>query len=264
MKNSDQTALLINEGYLASTSLNHGLTSLRKASLQFKGEYYQAFFQLSIGLERLMKLIILQEHMGKYKKFPDNKSLRVFGHNLIQLYERIMELTNEYNIEISSIDNISVKILKLLSEFAVSSRYYNLDNLTGKKQGYNPLGQWRIIQNQITLKYFSNKKKKTVTKKSQIFYQILDDVSFTLVYDENNNVIHKVSELMINIEYAEKVQGYAVYHVYVVIKVLAQLLTEIEYKYHLYPCLREFFEHFTLKDYTLTEIVRKKRWDFIF
>ncbi|ENZ4334976.1 hypothetical protein ACHEMW_004223 [Escherichia coli] len=40
------------EALLASASLRSGLTALNKCKYHDKGSFYNAFFQLSIGLER--------------------------------------------------------------------------------------------------------------------------------------------------------------------------------------------------------------------
>jgi hypothetical protein len=64
--------LLQQEGYLIRTSLAQGLTLLRSANLGETGHYYGAFFGLSIALERLLKVIIILDHMATR---PDSQSL---------------------------------------------------------------------------------------------------------------------------------------------------------------------------------------------
>jgi hypothetical protein len=77
MITNEQISLLIKEGHIASTCLGQGLTALRKASMERKDYYYQAFFLLTIGLERLMKLIIIHHYRGTSNTFPDNKILKI-------------------------------------------------------------------------------------------------------------------------------------------------------------------------------------------
>ena len=50
---------LSNEASLTASLLGNGLNALRKADLYNKGLYYQAFFSLSIGIERLLKIIVI-------------------------------------------------------------------------------------------------------------------------------------------------------------------------------------------------------------
>jgi hypothetical protein len=47
------------EAGIAGHSISSGLTALRQVNYAQKGLYNQAFFGLSIGLERLLKLIAL-------------------------------------------------------------------------------------------------------------------------------------------------------------------------------------------------------------
>ena len=53
------------EGYLISSCLSMGLTELRKADVYNKGAFYSSFFNLSVGLERLLKSIIILIRLQK-------------------------------------------------------------------------------------------------------------------------------------------------------------------------------------------------------
>ena len=55
--------LLQQEGYLISSSLTTGLTELRAAHVHNKGAFYTALFNLSVGFERLLKAIVIIDHM---------------------------------------------------------------------------------------------------------------------------------------------------------------------------------------------------------
>lgn len=60
--------LLEQEGLLAQACLCNGLTALRRANLgDKKGLFYSAFFELSIGFERVLKLALIQDHMTNHK-----------------------------------------------------------------------------------------------------------------------------------------------------------------------------------------------------
>lgn len=68
--------LLQQEGLLAEACLCNGLTALRHANLgDKKARFYSAFFELSIGFERLMKLIIIIDHMAKHNLTPPNSNV---------------------------------------------------------------------------------------------------------------------------------------------------------------------------------------------
>ena len=57
-----QFVLLSNEASLSAISLSQGLTFLRKADFVKKAYASHAFFSLSIGIERLIKLILIYEY----------------------------------------------------------------------------------------------------------------------------------------------------------------------------------------------------------
>src|SRR5258708_2646489 len=52
-------------GYLFHSCLTQGLAALRNANLHEIEQYYTPFFQLSIGLERLMKVIVIIDHAAR-------------------------------------------------------------------------------------------------------------------------------------------------------------------------------------------------------
>ena len=74
--------LLEQEGLLAQACLCNGLTALRRANLgDKKGLFYSAFFELSIGFERTLKLILILDHMARNQLDPpDSKTVEDYGH----------------------------------------------------------------------------------------------------------------------------------------------------------------------------------------
>lgn len=80
--------LLQQEGFLAQACLCNGLTALRQANLgDSKGRFYSAFFELSIGLERVLKLVLILDHMARQQlQPPDTKTVKNYGHKLSALF----------------------------------------------------------------------------------------------------------------------------------------------------------------------------------
>ena len=72
---NEKEKLLFLESNLTLTSLADGLDCLRYASTYYKGLYYQAFFSLAIGIERLLKLIFI----NKYRIDSGGKFQRIWG-----------------------------------------------------------------------------------------------------------------------------------------------------------------------------------------
>src|ERR1700687_4441311 len=79
---------LLREATLAAELLSAGVTTLRKATRAQKGLYDLALFNLSIGFERLCKLIVLVDHyLKRNRTFPTNDQLRNdYRHDLQKLF----------------------------------------------------------------------------------------------------------------------------------------------------------------------------------
>lgn len=83
--------LLQQEALLANASLLSGFEYLVKASFNDKGvgAYYAAFFDLTIGFERIMKLAIIADHMW-LRTTLNRPQKRKLGHMVMTSYLFIM------------------------------------------------------------------------------------------------------------------------------------------------------------------------------
>ena len=74
--------LLQQEGYLISSCLSNGLTELRAANVHNKGAFYSSLFNISVGTERLLKAIIIIDHMLRNDLAPPTRrELKGYGLN---------------------------------------------------------------------------------------------------------------------------------------------------------------------------------------
>ncbi|WP_336333801.1 hypothetical protein [Pseudomonas putida] len=149
--------LLQQEGLLARTSLLSGIDLLLKANLDETkaGNFYSAFFQLTIGIERLLKLVIITNHMleNNYKPPTDDELRKKYGHNIKSTYLHALSVRNKWGNEkviAPEADSIEEKILDFLERFANKSRYYNLRELNNTTEDRGPLGDWYSICTEIT------------------------------------------------------------------------------------------------------------------
>ena len=124
------------------------LCGLRSAPSGEPGPFYSAFFNYAIGLERLLKVILMLDHWHNKRKFPDNDKLKKYGgksgHNLAMLHESMLPLFPKYHVERNKtweLDAINKDLLNFLADFANGSRYFNLDQLSGifKSRGKSDL-----------------------------------------------------------------------------------------------------------------------------
>lgn len=251
MEEFDQAEkLLLIEGSLSAYALANGLDCLRRANVYEKGMYYQSFFSLSIGIERLLKLIIIYEYRIKNDgKFPDNKVIKQKGHDLYEMISTIKPKLLE--------NELYKNTIKFLSEFAQNTRYYNLNVLTGREiHNLNPIEEWNNIEKMI-LKEYNVKIENTPNKEEMV--NKINQISDILFLDMNLNLVNNAEYIVDEMEKRNIIQGYDVLVFYKIIRSLVETLTEYELKNNLFPYLREYFIYFRA-DYTDGEIRRKKSW----
>lgn len=143
------------EAELAAEQIANGVTSIGKATHSEKGRYTQAFFALSIGLERIGKLAIIADYaIENGGKFPNNDVLKNIGHDIDVLLNHCETLCIKYRNgeEYAERPNSDIHkgIVQTLTEFAKLSRYYNLDSVTGGKAANLPepidAQTWRLLR----------------------------------------------------------------------------------------------------------------------
>lgn len=141
--------LLQQEGHLISSCLASGLTQLRGANVHNKGAFYGSLFNLSVGLERLLKAIVIMDFMVKNSlRVPSKAQLKAFGHDILGIYDSCVNISLNENTKLparSTLDSITGEILGLLSDFAQTTRYHNLDALSAAQRGKDPLAHWNEI-----------------------------------------------------------------------------------------------------------------------
>lgn len=141
--------LLQQEGHLIRSCLTKGLTELRAAHVHNIGGFYAALFNLSIGIERLLKATIIMDYMlSNNLTAPTRKQLRHYGHDILELYKSCVALSQAESSKLpplETIDKQAQEILHLLNDFAQTTRYHNLDTLSSKGSGKDPLLHWNEI-----------------------------------------------------------------------------------------------------------------------
>ena len=245
---SEKERLLANEASLTSSLLGSGLNALRRADTYNKGLYYQAFFSLSIGIERLLKIIIINQHRCKNDgAFPKDIELKKLGHNLIELCE---------HTGISFTNSLHIKIIEFLGNFSMKARYYNIDFMVDIPNKYaDPLKDWDLIEKCI-LKTVPHKK--TVRNK-EILAGLLDEVSVIRQHDLQGNLMTSAMDLLNDFEARDTIQGYSTQLTFEIITVLANKVRALEREKYLMPVLSEFFVLFH-NHWKPFETRRKKNW----
>jgi hypothetical protein len=176
VNSSPEWYTLQREAELAGEQIASGVTALGQATYANKATYTQAFFALSIGFERLAKLIIVGEHLLTTGQFPRDDVLRRFGHHIDKLLAEceLVSARRRAGEDYAERPNTPIHrgIVETLSEFGRLTRYYNLDLIAGGKaeQLPEPLNAWwtRVGHPIIALHHTRNQKEKAQKRAAEM------------------------------------------------------------------------------------------------
>lgn len=185
--------LLEQEGLLAQACLCNGLTALRRANLgDKKGLFYSAFFELSIGFERVLKLVLILDHMARNKLVPpDSKTVEDYGHKLRSLFDATKAVCATHGVtalETFQADSLPIVILGFLDDFAhPGGRYSNINKLTGHKHQAmaDPIVQWGEIANRIIREHATPKERQRAQLNGQMASAAFGGAAASLISDMN-------------------------------------------------------------------------------
>ena len=233
--------LINSECNFANDILNSGVELIRKANFQDKGLYYQAFTCLSVGLERLMKLIIILDNYLQHNQLYTKNELKNIGHDISNLYSKCINIGNNRNIDkkYSDPDEIYKKIIDILSEFAnlgEQNRYYNLNyiSLANNKTFSLPKDTTCKWVEQIDYYIYNNKvseKKKIDIEQQNMFWgQMLNEGALILFEAEDNSKINNGLLYMAHKSRQIACQGFRVLFVAQIIRYLSRVLSHISDK----------------------------------
>ncbi len=137
--------------------IHFGIKELEEINFVNSDNYEFVFLFLSRGFELLMKSMICFKSYEDDESFPTEKEMRDMGHDLDKLrkevirnYDKIPENASEKYQEIEndkkfiSNDDILIKLIKLLTDFSKSGRYFELDLIT-KEEIFKQRNGKRII-----------------------------------------------------------------------------------------------------------------------
>lgn len=256
---------------MIQSCLTHGLTTLRNARVDTKGHFYTAFFQLSIGFERLMKACVAISHMAHNRFAPPGKSdFKAYGHELASTFEKLKSIAvpkSSHPLETIAASSIEYAILDFLSEFATTTRYFNLDSLSKSTGSTDPLAAWNVIIERIVQDDIAAWRTERILRQSRHLASSLHGLATVIASDLDKNPLD-LEGMIHQPRIHDIVSGHAVFHVVCLVRPLTKLLSEITHhaltvaqkqghKSSPIPYMDEFF-HFTLHD--RHDILRKRKW----
>lgn len=230
---SEKERLLLNEANLTTSLLDNGLISISNANIYNQGLYYQAFFSLSIGIERALKIILINSYRVDHdENFPEDLSLKDYRHGLINLLDVA-------NIPLNK-ESIHYQILEFLNDFAEKTRYYNLDFMSNKKNTNNdPLKKWAEIEKRIVSMIPKNE-----INNKKVLANMLNEFSDVKYYDNKGSLINNFNGILDNYENASLTQIYSAFYVFELIKIIVHKIYELEKENYMMPVLSEVFSNY--------------------
>jgi hypothetical protein len=227
---------LLREATLAAELLSAGVTTLRKATTAQKGLYDLALFNLSIGFERVCKLIVLVDHYLKSNRtFPTNDQLRNdYRHDLEKLFPAVARIVTERRLSAEYTpppsSEIHASIVETLAEFAKTTRYYNLDYLTGGKAAAlqsGPAAWVSRVGKSILKKHYSTKKQLNDVTEAQALQASMGNVVSGIRFDEAGEPITLLEQGLIHAGEVRVIQRFGQFYCLQLIRYLAAVLEDL-------------------------------------
>lgn len=225
---------LLQECFLAKSSILSGIEFLIKANVydDRDGLFYSSFFNLSIGVERFLKIALVTEYMysNNFQK-PNHSFLTSRNHNLITSFNDCADAFKKHGAEISHINEIhhAQELFNFLSTYADKTRYQNLNKLTNSKKTdlTHPIHSWMRLSESYLRKYVNHGKINTELLKHYSKYPLVDGFAYHL--DFNGSPLLNIDLLMYQY-IIKKSRPYIINDLIQTLKPIYQMLDEISLK----------------------------------
>jgi hypothetical protein len=233
------------EAQLAASEVAQGATVLRRANHAQPGLYAQAFFSLSIGLERMGKLVFLADHAIQHGgRFPNDEDLRAIGHDVKSLFAQCeatgAHLDQDRPFAARPSDPIHRAIEDVLSLFARKLRYYNLNYLAGSHEGQDdPIALWwEQIAVPICERYYSKRQREVDERDAKAMRAMFADAAIFLHAAEDGHPMTDIQELYTRGRATRVVQRYGQLYVLQITRWLASILFELSHQGGYVHCIQ--------------------------
>jgi len=231
-----QWRVMQREAQLAAEQAAHGVTILGRATHAQTGFYTQAVFALSIGLERMGKLIFLVDHAIRNEgAFPKDQDLRKFCHNLSSLIAKCEDISTgvsqDRDYKARPNDPIHRGIENVLSLFATKLRYYNLNHIAGADRGQeDPVALWwKKVAIPICDRHYSDRQREKDEADAVAMESMIGDISTVMHTAENGDPIRDVHSFFSRGRVTRIVQKYGQLYTMQIIRWLASIIFELSH-----------------------------------
>ncbi|MGC9420528.1 MAG: hypothetical protein ACP5EN_16315 [Rhodovulum sp.] len=201
------------------------------------GEYYNAFFSLAVGLERLCKLILSFDYQQSQQRFPTTKDLKSFGHEIEKLISKVDDIAAERNVcsKYKCDNEISKAIISELDSFADAKRgrYANFSMMEGVGgTSEEPLSSWDSnVGERILRRHFRDTEKERLARsRASVMQALLGDVAIVRHMAEDGSALDTIEKASFRTAENEIAQKYGRYYAFLVIRYLADVFYELTCK----------------------------------
>jgi hypothetical protein len=264
------------ECYSIAAQLTQGLTALGRSTIADKGQCYPAFFGLSVGLERLFKLVLNLDHMAENSgKALGSKALRKLGgdsgHDLVALLDQVGQIAERLGLKEAAdlkLSGIQADILKLISDFGDAfSRYANIDHISGEANARDPLVPWQAVLERIVQEEVPANRREAILKQAQKVARAFEGHAIARFHSFDHRLL-SMEELMALPGLQGEAARRAVVHVLRIVRASVRVLEQasdratastghLGDKVMVIPDVRDFFRFVWVAD---RDALRKKRW----
>jgi hypothetical protein len=225
------------EAALVRHLVGSGVTALGRANYADKiGEYYNAFFGLSVGMERLAKLILVADHAISHNgRMPEERVIRQFGHKLVNMANAADEVAQKHKLPLSyprPITAISARIMECLDGFADAGRgrYANFAVLGDPNLGQEePIRKWWDEVAELILKehYYGKQAQERVEARAKAADVIMSPFTMVNFTNETGEPMQDVLSSSIRTGQTGIVQQYGRFYTLTVVRWLAEVFSRL-------------------------------------
>jgi hypothetical protein len=262
--------LLQQEAILANSCILTGFEFMIKGGFddRDKGHYYTSFFQTSIGIERILKLILISNYMlqNSYQS-PNEEKIRKYGHDLIELYKEVQKISSKYEgcaLQELGENSIRKNMFFFMNSFAAATgRYFNISNIETVRN-IDPLVSWKLIVDQIKREDFSEGMHFRI--ETEVANRLNPNLQIQDIFENTGYVSSVYNRVLVS-----KVNYYAVWNTLELVRPLIKILAAISWKSHEmdtnaptpsnnFPHIPYYDEIFLILYTSRRDALRRKRW----
>ena len=262
------------EASLVSQILGSGATALGRASYGSGfGEYYTAFFGLSIGIERLAKLILVADYaLDNNGALPGQAVVRKYGHKLKALIAQARMIAAKRDITVPHIGPdhpICAAVVNCLDAFSDASkgRYANFEAIGNPNFNVadEPVNKWwtEVVEPILDKHYRGKRAEEGVKQRAAIINAMMGDKTLVLHTNETGGIMSDLNTASERTGQTKWAQKYGRFYTLSVVRWLAYIFDEMTHTAGYAPGLDSLFGHYEFfQTYTVNDdfLLTRKVW----